>query len=428
MESFHTLIRSVQICFIFFCIALTPKISLSQSIHAESLSLFLQRDGFENVSVSYQNYNLVVSLENRVYRSDTEALFSVLSIIHNDNLFKDSITIQFERSGIPRIQISTSADDLKDLFEYPDYVSEWVERSRIELHPDSKTPPFAEDRSKSGRMTPERMVTGDAWFMQPHLIMGLTPQYQLGNYNNPLRLRLELTPELSVHLPYGVRFRGSIGIPLYNDLDRNRTVRLSHLSLTRQFQVQPGLYGGISTGFFSRNRVGAHVQLTQFLWGERFSLTYQGGYTRFSSAMGSVDDPFVEDQPYVVSTVAAEYRWKAYHLDLNIEYGQFLYYDSGFKVDVQRYFGETIIGMFALKTRLGTNYGFHVSIPLFPKKGTRVSGLMIRSASHIPFSYRYEGNDRTGRMYNTGIDYPTKLKRVYPSYLLDELEAYFEGQ
>jgi hypothetical protein len=53
--------------------------------------------------------------------------------------------------------------------------------------------------------------------------------------------------------------------------------------------------------------------------------------------------------------------------------------------------------------------------------------LMVRSASHVPFSYRYEGNDLKGRMYRTGIDYPTRLKRVYPSYLLDELEAYFEG-
>jgi len=410
---------------LWLCLLLMPRALSSQAISAESLALVLQRDGLENVSVSYQNYNLVVSLENQIYRSDAKAIFSILSIIHEDNLFKESITIQLVRSNLPLIQIVTSANELQELFQIPENYSDWVEKIKIEI-PQAKSRPIMDvEMSERGVKNLEGLTKENSWFVQRHLLLGLTPLYQLGNYNNPLRLRLEITPELTALLPFGVRFRGGIGLPVYNDLDQNRTVHLSHLSLTRQFQVQPGLYGGVSVGFFSRNRAGAHIQFTQYLWDERFSFTYQGGYTRFSSAMGAVDDLFVEDQPYVVSTVAAEYRWKKYHLDLNIEYGQFLYYDSGYKVDVQRYFGETIIGMFVLQTRRGTNYGFHVSIPLFPRKGARVSGLMVRSASHVPFSYRYEGNDLKGRMYRTGIDYPTRLKRVYPSYLMDELEPYF---
>ena len=366
--------------------------------------------GFDKVSSSISNKMLCLHFENRYWRSDAKAIYEILDAIDESVIRTDSLRIHLMNDSMVFLSIETKRSEIRKLLLGEINYQTWVTNSSFILG-DSVSSINHKPTSKTSHL----------------LEFGLTPQYQLGNYNNPLRLRLEITPELTALLPFGVRFRGGIGLPVYNDLDQNRTVRLSHLSLTRQFQVQPGLYGGVSAGFFSRNRAGAHIQFTQYLWDERFSFTYQGGYTRFSSAMGAVDDLFVEDQPYVVSTVAAEYRWKKYHLDLNIEYGQFLYYDSGFKMDVQRYFGETIIGMFVLQTRRGTNYGFHVSIPLFPRKGARVSGLMVRSASHVPFSYRYEGNDLKGRMYRTGIDYPTRLKRVYPSYLLDELEAYFEG-
>ena len=374
-----------------------------------TLDQSLYHSGFDRVESSIIKGKLYLSLENRSWLSDTESIVEILTIINESVVQFDRIHVQLKNYDIPLITIESNRADLKLLLKENSNYHTWLKNSR-----------FIFSEESFGGSKAAFPVSID-----PVLDVGLNPRYQLGNFNNKIRLGLEITPELTALLPFGVRFRGGIGLPVYNDLDQNRTVRLSHLSLTRQFQVQPGLYGGVSVGFFSRNRAGAHIQFTQYLWDERFSFTYQGGYTRFSSAMGAVDDLFVEDQPYVVSTVAAEYRWKKYHLDLNIEYGQFLYYDSGYKVDVQRYFGETIIGMFVLQTRRGTNYGFHVSIPLFPRKGARVSGLMVRSASHVPFSYRYEGNDLKGRMYRTGIDYPTRLKRVYPSYLMDELEPYF---
>ena len=380
-----------------------------------TLDRALHLSGFEQIKSQKSNRQLFIQAENRTYNSDAEALYVMLKRMNEGVVKADSLQIFMTHHQQVIMHVATDAELLKQLFEGEISYTSWLQHTSVALNP---SPVFSRNQTRSKISSLNKY--------SPLIELGYDFRYQLGNYNNHLRVGLDANPVLIQQLPLGFQINAGLNIPLYNDLDKNRYLRMQQLTLTHQKVLRKGLYAGTAAGFFSRNRAGIHTKIVQYLWDEIISLSFQTGYTVFTPLTGKVDDSFAEEKPFMVYTGAAEYRWRAYDLDIRLEYGQFLYHDSGLHVDVQRRFGETVIGLFALKTRLGSNYGFHVSIPLFPSKGTLVSGIRLRSASHLPVTYRYEGNDLIGRMYETGLDLQFRMKQVYPSYLMKQLETFFQ--
>lgn len=404
--------KQLQLSFIAFFTILF----LSNSANGQDVKDQLLEEGFENVSVAEDSGTLRVAYENRTYRFEPRALASVLEIAGpyaSENEFQ-SLSVLVRHQGLPFVTITTPVDSLNDMIIGELDYSSW--RSSVSM---------TLDTTEAAERLSDEEVTNTTWF-QPVFPVGLGMRYQLGNYNNPYRFAFDLEPGVRLPLGKGWMLSSTAAIPLYNDFDDQTDIRPIRATLTKQAVLDEGVLAGISGGLFSKNRVGIHGALQAFLYEEVLSLTLEAGYTTFTDLSGEVSRPQIEDQNYAVYTATATYRWKPYDLDLSVQYGQYLYRDNGVTLRADRYFGEVEIGFFLSKTRLGENAGFQFSIPIFPSKYRNSGAVRVRPAERFPVTYRYRGNDYDARIYDTGITFREEVKEVYPSFILKEMQDYFE--
>jgi len=397
-----------------FCAAIViPLLLITKIAYAQPLEQQLTEHGFENVSVMQNGSQLYIAYENRVYRSEAHAMATVLKYAGESPSAADSLTIIVRHNEIPVLAMVTSLDGLRQFLRHDITYEAWIETTTLTLKTRSHT--------RAARLQPGESRSR----FRPVFPVGLGMRYQLGNYNEPYRFAFDLQPEIQLPLGRGFTARARAAIPLYNNFDDNTHIRPSLVTLTRQFLLDDGLYGAVSAGIFGRNRAGVHSALKAFLHEEVFSLTVDAGYTEYTPVTGNVNFPWIEDQPYSFYTLSADYRWRTYDLNMRMQYGRFLYGDHGTRVEVHRHFSEVEFGFFGIKTSLGNNVGFFISLPLIPRRYHDTGLLRIRPAPRFPVQYRYQGNDFRARDYETGITLDDHLRQIYPSFLKNEMERFF---
>ncbi|WP_158551537.1 YjbH domain-containing protein [Rhodohalobacter sp. SW132] len=381
----------------------------------QSLAGQLTEHGFENVTVMKTGAHLFVAYENRIYRSEAEALANVLTFAGRAEVSADSLTVIIRQSEVPVLAVITSISSLDGFLNGGKRYEAWLDATEITLH--TRSLPFA-------RADGHRTVRHRTRF-RPVFPVGLGMRYQLGNYNEPYRFAFDLEPEIALPLGRGFTANARLAVPLYNNFDDNTYIRPALATLSRHFTLDEGLHGAVSAGIFGRNRAGVHSAIKAFLYQEIFSLTLDAGYTRFTSFTGEVNFPITENRPYSFYTLSADYRWRSYDLNIRAQYGRFLYDDFGTRVQVHRHFSEVEFGFFGINTRLGSNFGFYMSLPLSPRKYRDAGPVRIRPAPRFPIAYRYQGNDFRARTYETGIRFEEQLMQVYPSFIKNELKRFF---
>jgi len=381
----------------------------------QSLSSQLTGHGFENVTVMETGVHLVVAYENRAYRSEAEALAYVLTFAGRAEVTADTLTVIIRQSGQPVLAVITPLSALSGFLNGGISYESWMNGTEITLNA----------RSHSNTRARGQGTVQQRTRFRPVFPVGLGMRYQLGNYNEPYRFAFDLEPEISLPLGRGFTANGRLAIPLYNNFDGNTYIRPALVALTGHFTLDDGLHGAVSAGIFGRNRAGVHSAIKAFLYEEIFSLTVDAGYTRFTSATGEVNFPLTENRPYSFYTLSADYRWRPYDLNIRAQYGQFLYGDYGTKVQVHRHFSDVEFGFFGIKSQLGSNFGFYMSLPLSPRRYPETGPARIRPAPHFPIIYRYQGNDLRAREYETGIRFGQKLMQIYPSFIRNEMKRFF---
>jgi hypothetical protein len=258
-------------------------------------------------------------------------------------------------------------------------------------------------------------------------LLGAGLRYQLGNYgsrSDNYRVAFDFEPELRIELPAGLQARGRLAIPLWNNLDANTRTRPAMLSLNRAFRTDDALFGWISAGIYPNNRAGAQIQLRQYLPDERLSLFFELSHTRFTPLTGTPAIPTEARQDYTTYHGGGTLRLPAHRLEMSARYGQFLYNDQGLRLDMERQFGNGMVGFFLLRTQEGDNGGFRFRIPIPPARGITTPLLRIRTAQALEVNYRYTGSSLGGRDLGENDAYVLNIQQFYPSFLLVELESY----
>lgn len=392
--------------------AYTNQLQINQT-ETDALITKLTSIGFENIAVRLTAADLTIAYENRVYRSQHRALAEVLKTVAQSGVTADSLHILMLYREQPMSQLSTSLADLRAMVAGEISYHQWQQGSWFTLeHGQTMEELRGLERVQKTRFRPE-------------ILAGLGMRYQLGNYNNPYRFAFDLQPELRLPLPYGVTANVRMAVPLYNNFDQNDFIRPSLITLTYERRLYDGVYASATTGIFTRNRKGWHSMLKAFLWEEVFSVTLEGGQTLFTDLTGN---PFLrsfEERDFHFYTASADYRWRRYDMNIRAQYGKFLYEDVGLRVDVHRHFGDALFGFFFMDTRFGNNYGFSFSLPFPQRKSVKAGPVRIRTVTHFPITYHYQGNDYRARSHETGITMREALMEFYPSYLRKEMERWF---
>jgi hypothetical protein len=379
------------------------------------LQLALAEHGFEQVSTVASPNHLLVAFENRLYRSQAEALARVFQFIAESPM-PDSLTVLLLSNSVPMLSVETTSADLKQCLQNAQNCSEWAASLNI-----SRNNPEAEKKIATASVhNPIRF--------RPELAIGLSTRYRLGNFNNPYRFAFDLEPELRVPLLYGFSATARMVVPLYNyKYDNNTHIRLPLAALTWEGRPAPGLYAAASTGWFTRNRRGWQAQITWEPIMERLSLTADGGQSYFTSLSGRVTRPDLHKKGYSVWGITAALRSRTYGLEARLRYGTYLYSYKGWVASVDRQFNDATIGFFYIKTLKADNYGFRFTLPLLPKRGVKAGPVMIRADHHFPVSYRYGGSRLQARLPDAGIRLNQNLYQLNPSHIRRELLRYISN-
>lgn len=235
------------------------------------------------------------------------------------------------------------------------------------------------------------------------------------------RYAVQFQPALEVQLWKGALLRAQVYFPLiHNEAGKWNCIRPGYLTFSQRYRVGEHWQGEVTAGNFSDDRQGAAFSFGYVSSGGRLVLGVEGGITGVSHLYGS--DWHIGTWKRYNGMLKAGYYLPCCNTLLQAEAGRFLYGDNGVRGTLSRYFGEYIVGVYALYTDGEKNAGFHFSIPLPGKKRSRKNGFRIMLPDY--FSFRYDmrsGNAyarrRLGETYHTEPTSAENSRFYQPDYI-----------
>ncbi len=250
---------------------------------------------------------------------------------------------------------------------------------------------------------------------------GIDYGYQLGNFDRPLLVALHATAGIDLTIARGISLQGVVAFPLFNNFDSNTFIRPHRLAIVYDQQLPDHLWLSASLGFFTQYRAGGHLKWRKYTSDGTFFYGMNLGYTRFSSFTGKPKFIQLEPEESFVYLLDLGYQWKKYDLGFLLSAGRYLYEDAGLTFSFYRQFNEKRIGIQLVWTENGKNGGFFLHWPFLAKKYPGKSKLSVQTMRSFPINYRYTGNDRTGRTYQTGDHVIDQLWETIPYFFSKNL-------
>lgn len=361
----------------------------------------LQSEGYRNLKVLSNDGNLIVAFENNVYRFEIEAIAKALSIVGDHCGTHKNIVLLIQKLQVPIVQIIVPVGQLKALQEKK-ISSDDFKNSLQTAYSGSKY----WDKIRS--LDASNKSTFDLDFVVEPKI-----GFQLGNYDYPFRYQIRLLPALETSLWKGQKFTAQMSVPIYSHhVDTHKFVSPHIISFEQNIRLTKGLYTKLSAGWFTEKRYGFDAEIVQYFFDGRLLMHGNIGYTGhmlftgrrsfelYDTAYVNADTAIVYNfkkysRPtieygsldYFQYFVNLEYRISKYDLAINVGYGKYLYENKAYTIDIYRNFNEYILGFQAHFSETGNNYGFHISIPLWPDHYFKNKKIRIRPSKYINYSY-----------------------------------------
>lgn len=390
-------------------IILTTNVFAGLTEIKEKLTSSLSSEGFENIRVSFQNSDLFLTYENRLYRFEIDGLFKVFEIIDSSltNEEIDKIVVVIQNKQIPVVRVCVKN---KILSSYMD-----KEISRKEFADNLET---SFDVKKEWSKF-ENVEATNSSKLKFDLIFKPTYKFEFGLYSKPVRYQLNIAPSLEFSLWKGMSAQYEMTIPLHNDLlPREDTVRTSLAVFNQSFRFTNSFIVSASLGYFTQNRYGLDLDARNYFLNGDLSVALNIGYTGYASFSGL--RLYYSDLYLWTGSCGIEYRIQKYDLTLGITAGKFLLGDNTIRVDINRDFGEVQIGFFALRSDEGiSNGGINLSIPFLPSKHLKPNFIRLKTNESLAYSYLLKTNtdDLIGLRYNTGYRTSDFIERLNPGFI-----------
>lgn len=374
----------------------------------------LVAEGLQNVQMAAADHELVIGYENNLYRYEAEALGFVMDAVARLHQGSEEILVSvlIRHKGIPMSSVTSSLGALKALVEGRlDYTS-WSDQAR-----------FGWEVSRLDEVLKEVDLEHKS-YRNIDLPIGVQLDYQLGNFDNAVRIKFNVQPEITSVLAKGLTASAMYTMSTWNDLNNSNGSRLVVARLSQDIRVGNHFFMNLTGGAFTRNRLGFVANAQYYLtdseqWRLQASWA-ETDYGFFDSSLSLIQVP----ENYRMYHLGMTYRNRQFHTDVDFRYGRFLFRDEGYKLNITRQIDEVFIGFFIHKSDTGSqNVGFEFQVPIGVKKHLKPMAVrpMTREFFYLPYYYSGTG---VGLNFYAGENALLNIKEYYPSTLKRGLEKY----
>lgn len=395
----------------------------SQSDIPSELETNLVDEGFKNICVVSDSDELIVFAENFLYRSDIQSIAILLKQVYELSDGFDKLSIIILESTIPILYLSAQTDDLNTFFESDSNnvsISEIVEISyNVDKYRDKI---IFKDRVNSSRFFSDIIVHPDIGF-------------QLGNYENPFRFQLNLKSGIYTSFWRGQELGVNLNIPLLERkfVDKFNYFRAETVTFNQFFKISNAVFGRFSVGMFTNQRYGFDFESSAWLLNGKVMLNANIAYTGYMAYLktgtpGIYTDIYSTnvlekgDLNYIQYFGNIEYRFSKYDLGLKLGYGEYLYHNRGFSVEMMRNFNEFIIGFRGVTGDTGNSLEAHLIIPLIPNKYLKAQKLRVRMANY--YDYYHPIGSAYYRSFSSGNSIERMLWDLNPQFIKNNLDKF----
>lgn len=414
----------IKLIYILLCLSFLQISTFPQDGLKNTLISKLVESGIENIAVSIDDKDILVTYENRIFRNEIEALenllFSCYQIIEQEKStdFENLILIP-QNKQVPLVSVKISLDSYK-LF-YTGKISGEEFANTIETSFDVG---LYWDKLKN-------LIKTNITRNKIDIVLDPKFDTELDEYSDPIKLRIGIAPSLEISLGQGLFLRGQYIIPIVHKQFRVGApfdgFRPGYVTLNQTFRIPGNVFLSSTLGNFSNNYYGIDIELIKYFVDGLFSLNTKVGYT--GSAIKYENNWDISILKNFTYFFTGTYRIPHYNLSLSINYGQYIYEDKGFRFDIKRQFKDVDIGFYLIKLTgdIVGNYlggGFYFSVPLFPTKYSKTQFIRFKPADY--FSWEYDVNHFVyfnRKSYATGNELEFFIKRLYP----DNIITYFRN-
>jgi len=379
----------------------------------DSISILLVNEGFENVTVATENDKLYIGYENRRYRLGSRGMAELLVTLSNSGIVAGNkeLNIVLLDQKTPIILVKVLKDDVVNYLTGNLSVADFRSKVNVSYECEDIYSRIAKLRS-----------TNHSEFKADVKII---PQVRtlFGDFDNPVQSNINLIPDYNTVISKGLSIKAQLILPIQNDFyfdEEGKKVRPGIISINQFVRLKDDFFLNLTAGFFDKNRAGGNFEMKKIFANGKFALGGEIGYTTDYSFTGLTTEYF-EDENYLTALASFEYRYHPYDLTGRIQLGNFLFNDQGVRFDVFRQFGEVNIGFFAFMTDEVFNGGFRFSIPIPPRKYTKIKYIRVRPDEKFSWAYKAKGFPRAGAYCNTGYNLSESMVEFNPEFFKEQL-------
>lgn len=371
----------------------------------EKITSLLVNEGFENVIAIVNTNSVIISYENRIYRSEPEACANVVKIVLSAIEKEKDLKLLPKLRGISILLIKIPAKVIEEITAFNKF-----DYSKIDVYIDTDL-----YTSALNHLTPSNSSK-----YKIDIIVHPQVKARFGNFDKVAETQINLAPEIRTSIWKGMSFSAQAILPLHNELDSvGNYIRPGFVTVNQFIRLPFNSFASGTLGYFSDKRYGADLEIKNYLMNGKVSFGFNLGYT--GMAFYQKGTWHYSNETTLTSLASASYRHPQLDLNLKISYGTYLQKDKGVRLEINRQFGETEIGFFCSKTTLSNNGGFYFSVPLFPSKYWKIKTVRVRPVESFPWEYRYKTIDEDLRIYDTGNRIDNLLKDFNPDYFKKQL-------
>lgn len=354
--------------------------------------------GFENISIENIGDTEWIIFEDRVHRTVYDGLAEFIQLLLKSSMIEKDVNLIILSNRIPELKVHITKDILAEYYDGRTSVDGLLKGIEISYDTDD----YRKEK-KEGRFYHSSAGKIDLVFY---------PQIALANYrlDRLYVVDISLAPALEMQLWTGAKFTGQVIFPIYNNLKGEVDyIRPGILALSQSMRLDDNVFGSLSVGNFTDDRMGLHANLNYRSSRGNWGIGANAGLTGSSTFYGGRWK--VSNWKRVNFALKTFFYEPMYNLQFDLSIGQYVYGDRGGRFDCTRHFGEVSVGVFAMYSGRVANGGFHFSIPLPGRKRKQTKFLPIRIMLPEYFDWEYEAqsgpdykNRRLGRTYKTNND------------------------
>ena len=397
---------------------ITPIISKQAGEGYDDVVHTIEKQGFENLQIKMENSHIKIAYENRVYRSEMNAMGSILTTILNSDI-ADSVSLTPMNKMLPLTEIGVNLDDFSSFLKgNTDNTTFSSQISANMVHGDGdelENIPVLNPSSKRLEITINPGI--EAMF---HTSQG------------PAIWKLNLIPKVSYSFRKGTQFVLEGIIPLYYQFhEETKQIKLGSAYISYMHKLNNSLWTSTTMGVFPWKtdyrggsfrdfyRYGISNETAQFYLNGKINLSMKLDYTAHLDYLDGVWGYHSASSGKFTWRGNLGYRFNKQDIHINFGHGKNLDEKSLTELKITRSFLETDIGFHA-RWNEGDEFsnftlGFVLDLPV-PFFQTRNNAVILNSFKRFFWRISYHDNPQGG-FPKTRTSVLHFQKRTYPSYI-----------